>query len=175
MTTLVFPSCPGWPPFQSILLLRDVYWSSLEQVNLNLQDISSAANVSQTFSKLSKCFKTFQMFLKRFQNFPMYSADAAIVGKKRDLGILDPMIFSCKIRKNAPKIRKNTEQSEKYYANQEKYVKFGQIFRQIRKNAPENQEKYSRKLGKILPKNQDPGVKITFSNYDSTMMMVIGQ
>ena len=30
-----------------------------------------------------------------------------IVGKKRDLGILDPMIFSGKIRKNR-KIRKNT-------------------------------------------------------------------
>ena len=41
-----------------------------------------------------------------------------------------------------------------------------------RKNTPENYEKYSRKFGKILqkirknpPKNQDPGVKITFSNY----------
>ena len=47
-----------------------------------------------------------------------------IVGKKRDLGILDPMIFSGKIRKNTPKIQKNTEKSGKYSENLEKYVKF---------------------------------------------------
>ena len=50
-----------------------------------------------------------------------------IVGKKRDLGKLDPMIFSGKIRKNTPKIQKNTEKSGKYSENLEKYVKFGQI------------------------------------------------
>ena len=39
----------------------------------------------------------------------------------------------------------------------------------IRKNTPhkfrKRSEKYSRKLGKILPKKTDPGGKITFSNY----------
>ena len=61
------------------------------------------------------------------------SSGGAIVGKKRDLGILDPMIFRAelgkilKIRKNTPKIRKNTEKSEKYSENLVKYVKFGQI------------------------------------------------
>ena len=66
-----------------------------------------------------------------------------IVGKKRDLGILDPMIFSGKIRKNTPKIQKNNEKMEKF---------------------SEKLEKYSGKLRKILPKNLDPGVKIAFSN-----------
>ena len=37
----------------------------------------------------------------------------SIVGKKRDLGILDPMIFPGKIRKNTPKIRKKILKSRK--------------------------------------------------------------
>ena len=75
-----------------------------------------------------------------------------IVGKKRDLGILDPMIFSGKIRKNTKnqdkyfvgevekklRIRKNTEKQEKYSEKQEKYSgKFGKIVMkkfEIRKN-----------------------------------------
>ena len=58
----------------------------------------------------------------------MIIALSVIVGKKRDLGILDPMIFSgkirkiLKIRKNTSKIPKNTEKSEKYSENLGKYV-----------------------------------------------------
>jgi len=47
----------------------------------------------------------------------------SIVGKKRDLRILDPMIFSGKIqkiRKNTQKSKKNIENSEKYSENWEK-------------------------------------------------------
>ena len=54
-----FQFCPVVQPsplFQSILVPRDVYWSSLEQVILNLQDISSLADVTQMFSKLSNAF-----------------------------------------------------------------------------------------------------------------------
>ena len=65
---------------------------------------------------------------------------STIVGKKRDLGILDPIIFSGKIRfkvslKFGEKIRKNTENLEKYsrkfgkklWKNLEKY-KWGPFF-----------------------------------------------
>ena len=75
----------------------------------------------------------------------------SIVGKKRDPGILDPIIFSGKIRfkvslKFGGKIRKTTENSEKYSK------KFGKNSHE--KNSHEKigySEKY-RKFGKILRK-----------------------
>merc|ERR1712121_560581 len=76
------------------------------------------------------------------------SLEIGIVGKKRDFGILDPVIFSGKIRKN----RKN---SEKYFQKFGKILvkpkkrsslKFGE---KIRKNT-ENSKKYPEKVGKIL-------------------------
>ena len=54
----------------------------------------------------------------------------AIFGKKWDLGILDPMIFS-------GKIRKNTKSQEKYF--------LGKVFRKVRKNTSKSQEKQFRK------------------------------
>ena len=53
-----------------------------------------------------------------------------IVGKKRDHRILDPLIFS-------GKIRKNTKSQEKYF--------LGKVFRKVRKNTLKNQEKQFRK------------------------------
>ena len=49
-----------------------------------------------------------------------------IIGKKRDLGILDPMIFWGKIRKNKKNVRKNTLQV-KFCEN------LGKILQKIRK------------------------------------------
>ena len=65
---------------------------------------------------------------------------ADIVGKKRDHRILDPLIFSGKIRKN----RKNPE---KYF--------LGKFFRKYEKNSEKyekNSEKYFEKFGKIVEK-----------------------
>ena len=72
------------------------------------------------------------------------SHPTSIVGKKQDLGILDPVIFSGKIRKNRKKsekyflgkfFRKYEKKSENYEKNSEKYEK--------------NSEKYFEKFGKI--------------------------
>merc|ERR1712074_454435 len=71
------------------------------------------------------------------------NGSAIIVGKKRDHGILDPMIFSGKIRKNRinsekycvgevfQKIWKNTKKTRKIRKNWEKYEFF---FGKIKKN-----------------------------------------
>merc|ERR1712074_213091 len=64
------------------------------------------------------------------------NGSAIIVGKKRDHGILDPMIFSGKIRKNR--------------INSEKYC-VGEVFQIIWKNI-KNSRKNTKKFGKIQKK-----------------------